>query len=206
MNAGQRGKLDGAAWQRRRATSRDPLGVIKGDVLLLRPGHRVVVLPDAHGFREALQACVAGGAADRPDLPHDLQKRAALPDVALQGRTRREIAGPERVRLVGVREKIVCLQGPSHGILAGLRGHIPLWTRVHGGDAAVCVHMLDDAIEVVKPFVRVLVLEIRAHGEHDVGAPRLVRLIHRFADEIVHPSLDVVILQIGIVLHGVVVA
>lgn len=48
----------------------------------------------------------------------------------------------------------------------------------------VLVDVLDDTVEVPEPGLAVLVLEVAAHGHHDVGSAGLVGLVPTGGDEV----------------------
>ena len=84
----------------------------------------------------------------------------------------------------------------------GERGRREEGEREEGGGAhvhtAVRIHIANKLIEVGVPLSRSLILEVAAHGKHDVhaidGALRVVRLVQARGHECLHASLDVVVL------------
>mmetsp|Transcript_72499 Transcript_72499/g.216291 ORF Transcript_72499/g.216291 Transcript_72499/m.216291 type:complete len:497 (+) Transcript_72499:910-2400(+) len=188
---------------RRRAPGREALRVVKGHVLLLRARDGVVVLQDPHGLHERLQVRVAP-AGERHRLLGHLQEGAGLPHEALQRWPGGGVPGPEHVRAVGVREEVVCLQRPRHALLLRLCGDVGCRRGVERAHAAVQIGVVDDLVEVNKPVLRGLVLEVRPHREHDMLPAGDVRQLLRRCHEVVHPGLHVVVVDPHVVLDRLV--
>eukprot|EP01047_Picozoa_sp_COSAG01_P055596 COSAG01_NODE_6207_length_3795_cov_57.087392_4_plen_105_part_00 len=60
---------------------------------------------------------------------------------------------------------------------------------------------MHEFIEIMKPVIRILVVEVAATGPHLVDRAGVVVQVERSGDEAVDPVVDVVVVPPGVVLH-----
>lgn len=94
-----------------------PLGIIQGDLLLLRPGDGIVVLHDSQRFAHKVQmrSEFRGFLGSQgTQLLADLQKVVAITLESLQGGARCEVTRPVGMRIGGIWKEVIALLGPSN--------------------------------------------------------------------------------------------
>jgi hypothetical protein len=84
----------------------------------------------------------------------------------------------------------------------------PLPEIIHSDDRAtarsVQIHIVDELVKIVKPVIRVLIVEIRATGPHLVVCACVVLEVHGGRDEFVQPLVEVIIMSPWVVLNLIV--
>ena len=110
--------------------------VVERDVLLGGAAYCVVVLRDCQCLLELRQIELCRAAAERAKLAKRLEGGRAAAHHTLPCRARREVARPELVRPVGIREEVVRLQWPRDSGFGPLGCHVLGRRRVERVDAA----------------------------------------------------------------------
>ena len=83
---------------------------------------------------------------------------------------------------------------------------VPEW--VHSNDRAatrsVQIHVVNELVQIMKPVIGVLIVEIRATGPHLVVCACVILEVHCSGDEFIQPLVKVVIMSSRVVLNLVV--
>mmetsp|Transcript_5576 Transcript_5576/g.15588 ORF Transcript_5576/g.15588 Transcript_5576/m.15588 type:complete len:387 (-) Transcript_5576:395-1555(-) len=187
--------------------------VIVHHVLLGGAGDAVVVLQEGHRLLQAISRSRTLPVGRLPahsclKLPRHLQIGGGAADIALAGSLGGEVAGPVAMVAVRVGEEVILhLLGPLKAV-GVLCCHVVFRGRVEGVIAlpvlGMAVEVVDETVQVAEPVVGVHVLEVRAHGEHDVRAPVHPRDDVHLSHKIRQTLLHVVVCQSRVVLHGAV--
>ena len=117
-----------------------------------------------------------------------LKQSISLSDHSFERGARSEVACPVGVRVVTVGEEVVAFDGP---LVAGFvqRLDVAGLRRVEHVDARVIsVGVLHHFVHVLEPHVAVHVVEVVAHGEHDLIGGVLTGLSFRVLEQVAHLS------------------
>jgi hypothetical protein len=120
------------------------------------------------------------------ELSHRLEVVIRTADHVLERRSTREVAGPEGVWPVSIREEVVCFHGPRL-VRFVQRVQVASGRGVENVYVASLLLLFVDPVnclvQVLEPHVSVGVLKVRAHGHDQVGCFVSVRLILGLLDE-----------------------